>query len=101
MLETQLIGLLVAEIAVLGCRAIREYLHIAQLLGICWDVSPDDDKPWPVLVFEESKLGNLHSYCWRPLRRTFTDNLRFCVDIGTSIAAMHSNGAYICLWYKA
>lgn len=95
MTEMQLMSLLVAEIAVLGHRAIRQHAHITQLRGICWDVSHDDDKPWPVLVFERSVLGNMYSYftanIWR--KNEFEERataLRHIIEIGSAIATMHS-----------
>ncbi|KAI1806722.1 serine/threonine protein kinase japonica group [Daldinia bambusicola] len=90
--ENQLFGLLVREITISGHNFIRQNPHITQLQGICWDISADD-KPWPVLIFERSDLRDLYSYYDRKPSWQETDlpaRIRYCVEIGTAIIAMHS-----------
>jgi hypothetical protein len=105
MTETQLMRILVGEIAVSCHRAIRQNPHITQLRGICWDVSADDDKPWPVLIFERSNSGDLYNWIeqaaklWHP--PGLTERIRYCVEVGTAIAAMHSiSNHYLLLLYE-
>ncbi|KAK5634956.1 hypothetical protein RRF57_010668 [Xylaria bambusicola] len=91
--EEQLFRALIIEILVLGHPAIREHPNIAHLQGICWDISPKDDKPWPVLVFEKSQYGDLYNFAKSPRGRELgiSQRLKLCVDIGTAIMDIHSN----------
>lgn len=89
--EQQEFCTLINEITVLSQPFVRGHPNIAQLQGICWDISPDD-KPWPVLVFEKSHLGDLHHFARHGGRdMTFHERLKLCVDIGRAVADMHSN----------
>ncbi|KAI1631178.1 TPR-like protein [Biscogniauxia mediterranea] len=91
--EKQIFQTLINEITILSHAVVREHPGIAQLQGICWDISPEDDKPWPVLVFEKTHFGDLYNFMRLPLGREmgFRDRLNLCIDIGTAIADMHSN----------
>ncbi|KAJ0108132.1 hypothetical protein J7T55_007251 [Diaporthe amygdali] len=91
-LESEIFRSFTNEIAVLSHSFIREHPNIAQLQGICWEISATDDKPWPVLVFEKTSLGDLYSFAKLPASRSmnFSQRLKLCVDIGTAIMAMHS-----------
>lgn len=90
--EEQIFRTLINEITVLSQTFVREHANIAQLQGICWDISPDDDKPWPVLVFEKSHLGDLHHFARHGGRdMTVDERLGLCVDIGRAIIDMHLN----------
>jgi hypothetical protein len=88
----QVFGYLINEITVLSQKFIREHANIAQLQGICWDISPDSNMPWPVLVFEKSHFGDLYHFATHGGRAMRVDErLELCVDIGRAIMAMHSN----------
>lgn len=90
--EHQVFRTLIAEITILSQPFIQEHANIAQLQGICWDISPADDKPWPVLVFEKSHLGDLYHFVRHGGRdMTVDERLGLCVDIGRAIMDMHSN----------
>lgn len=90
--EEQIFQTLIAEITILSQPFIREHANIAQLHGICWDISPDNDKPWPVLVFEKSHLGDLYRFITSEGRNmTLEERLFLCADIGRAIIDMHSN----------
>lgn len=82
----------IKEITVLAHPSVREHPNIAQLQGMCWDVSAYDDKPWPVLVFEKTHFGDLDNFLRLPAGRamSFSDRLKLCMDIGTAIMDMHS-----------
>ncbi|KAI1128864.1 hypothetical protein F5Y10DRAFT_239748 [Nemania abortiva] len=90
--EEQVFRTLITEITVLSQPFVREHPNISQLQGICWDISPQDDKPWPVLVFEKSHLGDLYHFVSHGGRdMTFHERLKLCVDVGRAIVDMHSN----------
>lgn len=79
------------EVKVLSQRFVRQHDNIAQLQGICWDISREDDRPWPVLVFEMSSLGDLHCFLRQEGKdMTIDQRLWLCVDIGMAIMDMHT-----------
>ena len=84
--------ILVNEITMLSQLFMRQHANIAQLQGLCFEISPDDDKPWPVLVFEKSHYGDLWSFSKR-IGRNLTADERFgiCADITRAIITMHAN----------
>jgi hypothetical protein len=94
--EAQIYCILTNEISVLVHPLVRESQHVAQLQGICWDIS-HDDLPWPALVFEKSQFGDLHKFASLPLSRamSFADRFRLCLDIGTGIRDLHRVSTYI------
>lgn len=90
--EEQIFRTLINEITVLSQAFVREHANIAHLQGICWDISPNDDKPWPVLVFEKSHFGDLYHFVRHGGRAmTMEDRLGLCLDIGRAVIDMHSN----------
>ncbi|KAJ3486615.1 hypothetical protein NLG97_g6579 [Lecanicillium saksenae] len=94
--EEQMFRMLITEITILRQPSVREHANLIQLQGICFDVSFKDNKPWPVLVFEKSPLGDLYRFTanegWN---MTLEDRLSFCADIGKAMADMHSNSMFI------
>jgi hypothetical protein len=90
--EEQVFRTLITEITVLSQPVVRMHPNMAQLQGICWDISPNDDKPWPVLVFEKSHLGDLYHFAGHGGKdMTIHERLELCIDIGRAIADMHSH----------
>ena len=85
----------IQEMVVLSHPVIQEHKHIVQLEGICWDI-PQDDKIWPVLVFQKSHLGDLHSFARLEKFKTLSMEDRFdlCADIGIALRDMHCNGNF-------
>jgi hypothetical protein len=53
---------LITEASVLAHPAIRQQPNIINLEGICWDISKDGERVWPVLVFEKTEYGDLHRF---------------------------------------
>jgi hypothetical protein len=99
--EVEIYRTLINEISVLGHPSVRENLYIAQLLGICWDVSSDDITPWPVLVFEKSQFGDLYHFMTQSDGRSMgiKERIALFVDIGTAIRDMHSKGKWFISFY--
>ncbi|XWX01596.1 hypothetical protein V2A60_009624 [Cordyceps javanica] len=90
--EAQIFRALITEIAILSQPFVRDHANIVQLHAISWDISREDDKPWPVLVFEKSHLGDLYHFARHGGRdMTLEERLSFCADIGKAIVDMHSN----------
>ena len=84
---------LINELAVLS--QLREHPNTVELHGICWDVRAYD--VWPVLVFEKAQFGDLSNFLKLLVGRDLflPERLSLCVDIGTAIIYMHSNGMKI------
>lgn len=93
-LRRDILQTFVNEVNVLGHRQLREHPNIVDLQGVCWDVKPDNDV-WPVLVFEKTHFGDMHSFLTLPIGRdlSLTNRLRLCDGIATAIIDMHSIGA--------
>lgn len=89
--DADIFRMLINEITVLGDSALREHPNIAQLQGICWDVS-SDGKVWPVLISEKSQLGDLYKFAHLPVWRELDikKRLKLCIDIQTAVLDMHS-----------
>lgn len=89
--ERDIFRTLINEVTVLSQGFIRQHDNIAQLQGICWDISPQDGRPWPVLIFEMSPLGDLHRFSRQEGKdMTVDQRLWLCVDIGMAIMDMHN-----------
>ncbi|KAI1123368.1 kinase-like domain-containing protein [Nemania abortiva] len=91
--EREIFHNLTNEIRILSHKIVREHQSIAQLQGICWDISPKDGKPWPVLVFEKSQFGDLYRFASLPVGRemSMSDSIGLCVDIGRAVVNMHAS----------
>jgi hypothetical protein len=89
--EEQVFRTIMNEITVLSQKFVREHANIAQLQGICWEISTDD-RPWPILVFEKSHLGDLYDFATHGGRNMGTgERVRLCLDVGIAIMDMHTN----------
>jgi hypothetical protein len=102
--EEGIICTLINEVVALGHPLIRQHPNIAELQGICWDVTTNEqgeDKVWPVLVFEKSQYGDLYNFVTLPVGRElgFAERLKLCVDIGIAISDMHLNSRLSMLAY--
>ncbi|KAI1127756.1 hypothetical protein F5Y10DRAFT_242046 [Nemania abortiva] len=88
--EAKIFKILTNEIVVLGSHFVRQHPNIAQLEGISFEVSRDDDKPWPVLVFEKAQYGDLNHFAQSPIGRQTDINMRLklCLDIATAVHDM-------------
>ncbi|MCJ1436521.1 hypothetical protein MMC27_005900 [Xylographa pallens] len=90
--ESDIFQMLTTEITVLSHPFIREHQNIAQLQGICWDIS-SDNRVWPVLVFERAQFGDLYNFAsgseWKKLN--IRQRAKLCFDVGDALADMHSS----------
>lgn len=95
------------EIAILGHPLVQDHPHIVNLIGICWDISENNEnnpkhdqdivtgiQVWPVLVFGKSHLGDLYSFTRssRGKGLSIESKLKICADVGIAIRDMHLNG---------
>lgn len=96
--DEQIFDSLTREITILALKSISDHPNIAQLQGICWDVSAgeneDDDRLWPVLIFPKSQFGDLGKLIAQSDDRSldFQQRSKLCVDVGTAIMDMHALG---------
>jgi hypothetical protein len=101
MTEEQVYQLVINEITILSQKIVHKHTNIAQLQAIYFKISPTNDKPWPVLVFEQSPLGDLYSFATHRTRdryathtgkdMKFDERLGLCLNIGKAITDMHIN----------
>lgn len=82
---------LIAEISVLGHRALRAHPNIQPMLGVCWDMRADG-RVWPVLVSRKSNFGNLDEYMdsVEGQSLSFASRLEICAGVALAIRDMHS-----------
>lgn len=91
--ESKLFRALIQEISVLGLPSIRSHPNIITLTGLCWDVNPESERVWPVLVFEKSKHGDLRAFMQSGVGRRLDLNkrLELCADIAAAVMCLHAN----------
>lgn len=104
--EMRVLPFLTAEISILSHPSIRKSPNIVRLEGICWEIFseaytfPGEAQfdgtrggIMPILVFEESKYGDLRNFMTCSVGRNLglKDKLRLCVDIARAVEKMHSN----------
>ena len=95
--EEKAFNALVSEISVLRHPLIQHHQNIVNLEGICWEISSQSEKVWPVLILEKAPLGDLESFMFSEEGRATTiyERLALCGDIANAIIALHSNGIYL------
>jgi len=82
---------LISEISVLCHPSISSHPNIVDLEGICWEVSRESAKVWPVLVFLKADLGSLKTFIGSDAEesRSFDTRLGLCIQIAEGILALH------------
>ena len=92
--KTAIFEALAAEISVLGHRSIRGHPNINRLEGICWDIEPDGERVWPVLVFEKTQHGDLKTLMEQGAgtRLDLRDRIRLCAEVAMAVSDLHLNG---------
>ena len=99
---------LVAETSILHTPSICSCPNIIDLVGVCWEVFYEDefalsrDEPVdfskaaviPVLVFQKSKFGDLHTFMMHGAGKTlsFDERLHLCIGVAEAISRMHAHG---------
>lgn len=83
---------LISEVSVLGHSSIRGNPNVIHLEGVCWDVSPENERIWPVLVFEKTQYGDLDNFLKSDAGRmtSFQDRMSLCADVAAAVIIMHS-----------
>lgn len=92
--HTTIFKALIAEISVLGHRSLRGHGSINRLEGICWDIEPENERVWPVFVFEKTQHGDLKRFMERGAgtRLDLRNRLRLCAEIATAVSDLQMNG---------
>lgn len=82
----------VNELLALTQPAIKDHPHMTQLKGLCWDFSKTG-QVYPVLVFDMSKLGDLHHFASSEefQRMSLHDRVQLCLDVGFAIRDLHAS----------
>lgn len=94
--EERAFNALVSEISVLRHPSIQHHQNIVNLEGICWEIPPQSERVWPVLILEKSQLGDLESFMYSEEGRATTmhQRLGLCSDVANALIALHSNGMH-------
>lgn len=84
------------EIGVLSQPCFQKDPGIVTLHGICWHI--EDEKVWPVLVFEKSKFGDLFQFAQSEVGRSLgmQERVKICMEIGRTLLSVHSRGMFDC-----
>lgn len=92
--EERAFNALVSEISVVRHPSIEHHQNIVNLEGIGFELTPQSEKVWPVLILEKSQLGDLESFMLSVEGRSTTmhQRLGLCSDIANALIALHSNG---------
>lgn len=112
-LTGQILPSVIAEISILLTPSMRHCPHIMNVVGICWEIYSADEYTFsrhepvdfsgaavvPVLVFEKSKYGDLHSFMTNGAGKTlsFDERLQLCLEIAEAVSLMHSES--MCLHF--
>jgi hypothetical protein len=83
---------LISEVSVLGHPSIRGNPNVIHLEGVCWDVSPENERVRPVLVFEKTQYGDLDNFLKSDAGRMtgFQDRMSLCADVAAAVTIMHA-----------
>ena len=92
--QTTIFKALIAELIVLGHKSIRGHDNINRLEGICWDIEPESERVWPVLVFEKTRHGDLKTFMEHGAgtRLDLRNRLYLCAEIATAVSDLHLRG---------
>ena len=95
--EEKAFNALVSEISVLRHPLIQHHQNIVNLEGICWEISSQSERVWPVLILEKAQLGDLESFMFSKEGKALTirERLGLSGDIANAIIALHSNGMHL------
>ncbi|KAK2836994.1 hypothetical protein FQN49_006514 [Arthroderma sp. PD_2] len=82
---------LLSEVLILGHPVIRKHAHIVALMGLCWEITHENEV-WPVLVFEKSPYGDLLRFMDSSEGKSMGSEkrIKLIVDVLLAIADMHS-----------
>ena len=90
--STHMYEIFISEVLFLTNPAIRDHPNIANITGICWETT-NDNQVYPVIVSEKANGPDLRRWATSFVSSSvsFQDRLGICVDIGNALLAMHSN----------
>ncbi len=85
---------LMSEIMVLCNAATRNHPNIVTLEGVCWDIRPQTDEIWPVMIFEKAQEGDLETFMASDVGQalTFPQRLQICQDVAVALMNLHRYG---------
>ena len=91
--QPNILKIIISELLVLGHPSLAKHPNIIPLQGICWDLS-QDEKVWPVLVFEKAQMEDMTKFMGSDSARLLSmdDKLTLCGGIAAAIRDMHLHG---------
>ena len=85
---------LISEMVVLSHPDIYEHPNIANLEGICWEMVPESEEVWPVMVFRKAEDGDLNQFL-SPSKAVKVDSeglIGLCGEVAKALKLMHQCG---------
>ena len=82
---------MIMELIVLRSPALKDHPNMPGIEGICWDIPRDEEKVWPVLVFEKARFGDLRKFMSGDdgKKLGFGERIGICAGIALAVRDMH------------
>jgi serine/threonine protein kinase len=86
---------LISEVLILSQPPIQSHPNIINLEGICWEIKPNIEKAYPVLIFEKAPW-DLQQFMNASdgVNMLINNRLKICAEIGCAVMILHSYGLY-------
>lgn len=110
-LEGKILPTIVAELSILHVKSVHYCPNIIDLVGISWDIHCEDDSiisrdqpvdfskaaVIPVLVFQKTEFGDLHTFMTSAAGKslTFQERLHICLGVVEAILNIHALGPFL------
>lgn len=82
---------IISEIRILRDPVLLSHPNIVELIGIGWDVNPEDTTVWPVLLFRKAEFGNLKNFLSSHAAGDLSWDLKIslCRDVVAGLSCLH------------
>ena len=83
----------IVELAILSHKPIADHPYIIKVEGICWEVTPENDRILPVLVFEKAIHGDMFHYrdTIEGQKLSIRQKISLCAQILDALYTLHAS----------
>lgn len=83
----------ITELAILRHKPIASHPNVIKLEGICWEVTAEEDRILPVLVFEKAKYGDMFQFrdMEEGKKLTIWQKVSLCAQILDALYTLHAS----------
>ena len=83
----------ISELAILRHKPLAKHPSIIKLEGICWEVTPENDRILPVLVFEKATYGDLFQFMdtEEGQKLNIRQKISLCAQILDALYTLHAS----------